>query len=129
MTMMQDAERLLTEWEKLRTVRESVLKSLEEVRQSGTIGNSLEAKIVIRASGETAALLRRHENDLRFIFIVSQVAVEESSGAEESLQIEVLKAAGSKCERCWNYSVEIGKDSDWPTLCERCIPAINEIDE
>ncbi len=51
---MQDAEYLLTEWEKLRTVRESVLKSLEEVRQSGTIGNSLEAKIVIRASGETA---------------------------------------------------------------------------
>ena len=127
--MMQDAERLLTEWEKLRTVRESVLKSLEEVRQSGTIGNSLEAKIVIRAAGETAALLRRHENDLRFIFIVSQVAVEESSGAEESLQIEVLKAAGSKCERCWNYSVEIGKDSDWPTLCERCIPAIKEIDD
>ena len=127
--MMQDAELLLAEWEKLRTVRESVLKSLEEVRQSGTIGNSLEAKIVIRAAGETAALLRRHENDLRFIFIVSQVAVEESSGAEESLQIEVLKAAGSKCERCWNYSVEIGKDSDWPTLCERCIPAIKEIDD
>jgi len=124
---MQDAECLLTEWEKLRTVRESVLKSLEEVRQSGTIGNSLEAKIVIRAFGETAGLLRRHENDLRYIFIVSQVAVEDSSATEESLQIEVLKAAGSKCERCWNYSVEIGKDSDWPTLCERCIPAINEI--
>jgi isoleucyl-tRNA synthetase len=126
---MQDAERLLTEWEKLRTVRESVLKSLEEVRQSGTIGNSLEAKILIRASGATAALLRRHENDLRFLFIVSQVAVEESSGTEESLQIEVLKAAGSKCERCWNYSVEIGKDNDWPTLCERCTPSIKEIDD
>ena len=126
---MQDAEYLLVEWEKLRIVRDAVLKSLEEVRQSGTIGNSLEAKIVIRASGETAALLKRHENDLRSIFIVSQVAVENSSGTEESLQIEVLKAAGSKCERCWNYSVEIGKDGDWPTLCERCIPAINKIDD
>ena len=118
---------LLAEWEKLRTVRESVLKSLEEVRQSGIIGNSLEAKVVIRASGEIAALLRRHEADLRYIFIVSQVAVEDTPGAEESLQIEVLKADGSKCERCWNYSVEIGKDSDYPTLCERCIPAIKEI--
>jgi isoleucyl-tRNA synthetase len=120
----QDDEQLLAEWEKLRTVRDAVLKSLEEVRQGGTIGNSLEAKIVIRALGETAALLRRHENDLRFIFIVSQVSVEDSPGTEEGPQIEVLKADGSKCERCWNYSVETGKDSAWPTLCERCIQAI-----
>jgi isoleucyl-tRNA synthetase len=109
-------------------VRDAVLKSLEEFRQIGTIGNSLEAKIAIRASGETYALLRRHENDLRYIFIVSQVSVEDSQGKEEGPQIEVLKADGSKCERCWNYSVEIGRDSSWPTLCERCIPAVNEID-
>jgi isoleucyl-tRNA synthetase len=126
---MQDDEQLLAEWEKLRTVRDAVLKSLEEVRQGGTTGNSLEAKVVIRASGETAALLRRHENDLRFIFIVSQVSVEDSPGAEEGPQIEVLKADGSKCERCWNYSVAIGKDSAWPTLCERCIQAIQGIDD
>ena len=91
---MKDDEYLLAEWEKLRTVRDAVLKSLEEVRQSGTIGNSLEAKIVIRASGETAALLRRHKDDLRYIFIVSQVAVEDAPGTEEGLQIEVLKADG-----------------------------------
>jgi isoleucyl-tRNA synthetase len=124
---MKEDEYLLAEWEKLRTVRDAVLKSLEEVRQSGTIGNSLEAKIVIRASGETAALLRRHKDDLRYIFIVSQIAVEDVPGTEEGPQIEVFKAEGSKCERCWNYSVEIGKDSAWPTLCERCIPAIHEM--
>jgi isoleucyl-tRNA synthetase len=126
-TAMKDDGYLLAEWEKLRTVRDVVLKSLEEVRQSGAIGNSLEAKIVIRASGETVAVLRRHEDNLRYIFIVSQVSVEDASGTEESPQIEVLKADGSKCERCWNYSVEVGKDSARPTLCERCIPAINEI--
>ena len=123
----RDDAYLLAEWEKLRSVREVVLKSLEEVRQRGTIGNSLEAKIVIRASGETAALLRRHENDLRYIFIVSQVSVEEAPGMGEELHVEVLKADGAKCERCWNYAVEIGKDSDWPTLCDRCIPAIKEM--
>ena len=124
---LKDEESLLAEWEKLRAVRDAVLKSLEGVRQSGAIGNSLEAKIVIRASGETAALLRRHENDLRFIFIVSQVSVVDAPGTEDGPQIEVLKADGSKCERCWNYSVKIGEDSAWPTLCERCIPAIQEI--
>jgi isoleucyl-tRNA synthetase len=123
----KDDEYLLAEWEKIRTVRDAVLKSLEEVRQSGNIGNSLEAKVVIRASGETAALLKRHEADLRFIFIVSQVSLEDSPGTEEGPQIEVVKADGSKCERCWNYSVETGKDSAWPMLCERCMPAIKEI--
>jgi isoleucyl-tRNA synthetase len=123
----RDAECLVAEWEKLRSIRESVLKSLEEVRQAGTIGNSLEAKVIVHAAGETAELLRRREADLRYIFIVSQVAVVEDPGAKEGLQIEVLKAEGQKCERCWNYSVEVGRDKAYPELCERCVPVINEI--
>ena len=124
---MEDEDPLLAEWERLRAVRDAVLKSLEEVRQSGAIGNSLEAKVIIRAYGETAALLRRHSDDLRYIFIVSHVSVEDAPGTEEGLQVEVQKAGGTKCERCWNYSVETGRDSAWPTLCERCIPAIKEM--
>jgi isoleucyl-tRNA synthetase len=122
-----DDEGLLAEWEKLRAVREAVLKSLEEVRQTGRIGNSLEAKVVIRASGDVAALLHRHEGDLRYIFIVSQVEIKDSPKVNESLEIEVLKADGHKCERCWNYSVRLGTDSAYPTLCERCIPAVNKM--
>jgi isoleucyl-tRNA synthetase len=117
-------ESLMVEWDKLREVRETVLKSLEEVRQAATIGNSLEAKVVIRAAGETLRLLRRHEADLRFIFIVSQVVVENDPNATDGLKIEVLKADGQKCERCWNYSVEVGNDASFPTLCERCVPAV-----
>lgn len=120
-----DEQLLATEWEKLREVREAVLKSLEEMRQAGTIGNSLEAKVVLRASGETAELLRRHEADLRYIFIVSQASVADDPETKEGFRIEVMKAEGRKCERCWNYSVEVGGDSELPTLCERCIPAIN----
>jgi len=119
----QDSKALLEEWEKLRNVREAVLKSLEEVRQAGGIGNSLEAKVLIRASGETAGLLRRHEADLRYIFIVSQVDIGEANSGD-GLQIEVSKAGGHKCERCWNYSAEVGKAPAHPTLCERCVRAI-----
>jgi isoleucyl-tRNA synthetase len=123
----RNEECLLSEWEKLRNIREVVLKSLEEVRQKGTIGNSLEAKVLIRAAGETVALLQGHKADLRYIFIVSQAVVEEDPGAKDGLQIQIMKAEGEKCERCWNYSVEVGSDKDNLTLCERCVPAIKEI--
>jgi isoleucyl-tRNA synthetase len=120
-------EYLLAEWDKLREVREAVLKSLEEVRQAGTIGNSLDARVMIRAAGETAELLRRHEADLRYIFIVSQVVIEEDPQAKDGLQIEVLRAEGNKCDRCWNYSAEVGSDLEYPALCERCVPAVREM--
>jgi isoleucyl-tRNA synthetase len=124
---LPDADSLLAEWDKLKSVRDAVLKALEELRQAGTIGNSLDAKARIRASGETAALLKRHERDLRYIFIVSQVALELDPDAKEGLQIEILKAEGKKCERCWNYSTEVGSDTANPALCERCLPAVREI--
>ena len=108
-------------------IREAVLKALEEIRQAGVIGNSLEAKVRIKADAATASLLQRHESDLRYVFIVSQVAVEESPEALENPKIEVLKADGQKCERCWNYSIEVGQDAQYPTLCERCLPVVREI--
>ena len=119
-------EPLLTEWEKIREVREPVLKALEEARQRGMIGNSLEAKVMLQASGGTAELLQRHRADLRYIFIVSQVELNQAE-ANGELKIAISKADGQKCGRCWNYSVEIGKDQGFPTLCERCIPAVREI--
>jgi len=97
------------------------------MRQAGIIGNSLDAKVVMRAAGRTYELLRRHEADLRYIFIVSQVTIIEDPDAKDGLEMEILKADGHKCERCWNYSVEVGIDKLFPTLCERCIPAIKEI--
>jgi isoleucyl-tRNA synthetase len=119
--------RRMTEWEKLREIRESVLKALEEVRQAGVIGNSLEAKVRIRCSGDVAALLDRHKDALRFVFIVSQVVVEESAGVTDGMKIDVLKADGNKCERCWNFSVDVGRDAGYPTLCERCAPVVREM--
>jgi len=121
-----DREDLIVEWGKIQQVREGVLKALEEVRQAGGIGNSLEARVRLTAAGETAAVLRRHEADLRYIFIVSQVELTESAGADE-LQIEVVRAEGTKCERCWNYSAEVGRDRGFSTLCERCIPVVNDL--
>jgi isoleucyl-tRNA synthetase len=34
--------------------------------------------------------------------------------------ITVFKARGDKCERCWKYDTEVGRDADHPTVCPRC---------
>jgi isoleucyl-tRNA synthetase len=66
-----------------------------------------------------------HADDLRYLFIVSEVALEEAATNEMKLRVET--AAGEKCERCWNYSVRVGEFARYPTVCERCAPALDEI--
>jgi isoleucyl-tRNA synthetase len=120
-----DREVLLVEWDRLLEVRQAVSKALEELRQTGAIGNSLEARVTIRAGGDTAALLRRHEQELRYILIVSQVELVDDSGSE--LRVEAGRAQGEKCERCWNYSAKTGENADFPTICERCVAHVKEM--
>jgi len=87
----------------------------------------LEARVSLYAGKETADLLRKYRADLRYIFIVSQVDLTEHPDADaQSLRVEVSRAQGEKCERCWNYSVDVGKSPRWPTLCERCQPVVEE---
>jgi isoleucyl-tRNA synthetase len=47
---------------------------------------------------------------------------------QEELDIQVLRADGAKCERCWNYSTHVGESADYPTICERCVAALAEIE-
>jgi len=60
---------------------------------------------------------------LRYIFIVSQVEVHEG----DKFNVEIQRADGAKCERCWNYSVRVGEFEKYPTVCERCFAALSEI--
>ena len=121
----QTDEALFAEWDGLFAVRDDVLRALEAARIAKQIGSSLEAKVTLDASGKTVELLQRHQTDLRYLFIVSEVEVREAEGA---LAITVLKANGEKCERCWNYSTHVGESETYPTVCERCIAALNEIE-
>jgi len=121
-------ERLDKKWARLIAIRETVLKRLEEKRQSGEIGSSLEARVVLKAADDVSAkLLKENKSDLRYLFIVSQVEIKEgkAAGSEGAgVSVEIDKAAGSKCQRCWNYSEQVGKDKAHPTLCERCVKAV-----
>jgi isoleucyl-tRNA synthetase len=108
--------------EKLLEVREKVLKELEKARESKLIGNSLEARVTLRAPAAEAAFLEGRARDLAALFIVSQVAVVASG--DGPFAVEVAKAGGAKCERCWNYAPDVGADAAYPTFCARCARAV-----
>ncbi len=118
------------DWNALRTVRDAVLKSLEEARNNKLIGTGLEAQVHLTAPDSLYALLKRYEAQLRYLFIVSAVSLTEGPGnGTGSVHVEVKKADGQKCERCWNYSTHVGEDKNYPTVCERCSAVLKIIAE
>jgi isoleucyl-tRNA synthetase len=125
-TAKHDAE-LIATWNKLFAVREPVLGELEKARTNKVIGSSLEAAVVISASGSTYELLKKYQSELRYVFIVSQVVLAEGQTGE--MEIRIKRADGSKCERCWNYSTRVGEFERYPTVCERCAEALKEIED
>jgi isoleucyl-tRNA synthetase len=103
------------------------LQALEEARNSKVIGSSLEARVELSASGNTYDLLAQYRNELRYIFIVSQVDVSRAPDTA-ALAVKVTTAHGQKCERCWNYSTRVGESTRYPSVCERCVEALGEIE-
>ncbi|HKP85594.1 MAG TPA: class I tRNA ligase family protein, partial [Blastocatellia bacterium] len=116
--------RLLGAWGRLLDIRSAAQKALEEKRNEKIIGASLEAKVTVAANGETLDLLRAYEEQLPSIFIVSAVSLREWEG--EGVKVEVERAEGAKCERCWNWSETVGQDPRYPTLDARCVRQVEE---
>jgi isoleucyl-tRNA synthetase len=125
-----DGPALISEWSSLLNVRDEALKTLEVARNDKQIRSSLEAQLHLSAPEPLFTLLDRHREQLRYLFIVSDVVVEKSaaSNGDTGLEITVGKAKGAKCERCWNYSIHVGDDKAYPTVCERCSAVLAEIE-
>ena len=122
---VEDADNsgLAANWERIFSIRDEVLKALETARNDKQIGSSLEAKVILTTDAATTRLLIDYYTQLRYIFIVSQVEVHEG----DDFGVEIQKADGEKCERCWNYSTRVGEFAAYPTVCERCNDALNQI--
>jgi isoleucyl-tRNA synthetase len=119
---IQQRERLAN-WNTLMLVRDQVLKSLEVARQvEKRIGKSSEAKVVLTAGPDFYPLLLEYAADLPAVFIVSQVQLEQ--GSDHGVSVEIQRAEGSKCERCWKYTLDVGSDPEFPTICAACSDAI-----
>jgi isoleucyl-tRNA synthetase len=98
------------------------LKSLEVAREEKRIGKSLEARVVLTAGPDLYPLLDEYAADLPAVFIVSQVEVRK--GVDDGVSLEIQRAEGVKCERCWKYTLDVGSDPEFPTLCAACSDAI-----
>jgi isoleucyl-tRNA synthetase len=122
-------------WELLGRVRGEVLKALEVARNEKKLINSgLEAKVLLNADLELKAKLKHYLPLLPGLFIVSQVDLinagegDFKSEAIPGLEVTLQRADGKKCERCWNYSIHVGENPRYPTICERCSEAIAQIE-
>ena len=114
---------LVRRWERLIAIRDEVNRALEVARQDKVIGNSLGARVTVRARGAAAQLLEPMRDDLAMLFIVSQLEFERGSGDGPDVEVSVSRAEGEKCARCWRIVPATSQQSDTAGLCDRCVAA------
>ncbi|MBN2483289.1 MAG: isoleucine--tRNA ligase [Candidatus Omnitrophica bacterium] len=117
-----DAARLVESWEKIKGLREEVLKEIEVKREQGVVGSSLEAEVSLTFPEEEYAFFSGYQAIFMEVCIVSKVNV--SCGRR---QIEVTKSNTLKCPRCWNFRDDVGQDQAYPEVCVRCAEALRQI--
>lgn len=135
---------LADKWAKFRQLRTEVNKVMETARNDKAIGASLEAKVLLYVPDESLqqelelfnncdSLTGNKVDELRYLFLSSQVELvsdisaiqtAEYKGESDFVSVGIVKADGEKCDRCWNYSTQVGKFADDPTICERCNAAL-----
>jgi isoleucyl-tRNA synthetase len=121
-----DAHRKRAEnWDRLMDVRQDVLKSLEIARREKFIGAPLEARVRLSVNSDLHPLLEKYAADLPALFIVSQVELERGEG--DTVKVQVERAAGAKCERCWKYTTDVGSNPAFPTVCAACAGVVEEV--
>lgn len=115
---LEKEKNFLNKMSDLFKVREVVAKDLEKLRQEKVIGSSLDAQVTLTADGATFEALSSYK-DLREFFIVSYVSLKKGS-----FQVQVAKAEGEKCVRCWHYSSETNKNEKFSGVCPKCVEAL-----
>ncbi len=106
-------------YDEFMSLREDVLKALENARNEKVIGKSLNAHLILYPKGKVAELLDKLNVNLAQIFIVSKLDVlNEGFGKYKGtdVSIDVFEAPGITCDRCWQVVPEVDEDG----LCPRC---------
>lgn len=116
-------------WDQFMTIRQDVLKALEEARDDKIIGKSLEAKLTLVAKEDSVKEVLSSIPYLHQMLIVSEAnVVDQDPEAKEYRYIyaKVEKHQGEVCERCWVSSETVGENETHPTLCTRCADIVTE---
>ncbi len=115
----------IQDWLNIEAWRAKVNKHIEEVRVAGLIGQALAAEVDIYAAGENFKLLTRLGDDLRYVMITSRATVHAVASAAEQ-KIVVIPSTHGKCERCWHYRADVGRDVQHATICRRCVDTLSD---
>ena len=127
---------LAKKWETIIAVRKETAKALELARKEKKIGHSLDASVTLSVPSGLFRELEPYRDQLRSIFIVSSVDLleeaESANGIESEtvpgLKIGVSPSGAPKCERCWVHDPSVGEDTQHPTICDRCLGALAEME-
>jgi isoleucyl-tRNA synthetase len=111
-------------WDKLLPLRDEVLKSLEIARQEKVIGAPLEASVQLLVDESLYKLAEQYAAELPGLFIVSEVKLGRLS--DPGVKAAIYRAGGTKCERCWKYTNDVGSDAEIPAVCAACAAAVRE---
>jgi isoleucyl-tRNA synthetase len=117
--------------EEINALREFLTQSLneplEKLRQDKTIGQSLDAKAVIKGPSQdpTIQLLKKYEADLPELFILSQVSVHLEEKLE-TIQVLIDHADGVRCPRSWRWVPELVQTDEWGSVSPRCADALHK---
>jgi isoleucyl-tRNA synthetase len=109
-------------WTQLLLLRDLALNSLEQARQAKTIGKALDAKLTLSGPRTELQEVAAHVEILRELLNVSALVVELTDGT--ATQVTLAKADGQKCERCWHWETDVGSTAEHPTICKRCVKAV-----
>jgi isoleucyl-tRNA synthetase len=119
------------EWDGIFALRDRVLSHLEDLRSKKLIGKSLEASVRVLLDDDAHfKSWVKYERALPELLNVSQVSVVKVNDAKTEIVpgLEVNPTMQSKCERCWRHVPDVGSDSRYPSVCHRCVEALDAID-
>ncbi len=126
-------------WERLLQIRSEVTKVLEAARRDKVIGLSLDAEVMLRTDNdELRKFLADNLELIKELCIVSSLrlvdAIAEGEKTEigtgeilSDLTLGVCPAKGNKCERCWVIDPSVGRDTEHPGLCARCVDVVRSL--
>ena len=122
----EDATMLLEKYEKFMSIRNDVLKALEEARNNKVIGKSLNAKLIICPTPDALKVINSINANLKQLFIVSKLEIvnELDEGLDtDSGKILVKACEGVTCARCWQVVDSVDEDG----LCPRCRQIVDKL--
>ncbi|MBU1094775.1 MAG: isoleucine--tRNA ligase [Firmicutes bacterium] len=111
-------EHLVAAFDIFDSVRQVVLKKLEDAREQKIIGKSLAAQIDLTLTQEQMDAIDTLEMKVNQVLIVSKV----NMTLGKHLNVKVLPAEGVVCDRCWNIVDHVHENG----LCDRCNHILGE---